>query len=133
MSWYQDLLGKCSSWLQGFSKPLPPIQRSSAEQSSVESEVAYLTLYEMRACSCCAKVRRHVKWLNIPLPSKDLKRSYIYQKELLSGGGRAQVPCLKIEKPSGTKWLYESDDIIRYLDRRFAPKCKSDVKPKQAA
>lgn len=133
MSWYQALLGKCSRWLTAFSKPLPPVQRSAAEQSSVEMEASYLTLYEMKSCSCCAKVRRHVRWLNIPLPSKDLKRSYIYQKELLAGGGRAQVPCLKIEKPTGIKWLYESDDIILYLDRRFAPKSKPTPSSKKAA
>jgi len=56
---------------------------------------------------------------------KNLNRSHLYQKELLSGGGRAQVPCLKIETPSGSRWLYESDDIIRYLNRKFAPKSQT--------
>ena len=46
---------------------------------------------------------------------------------LLNGGGKTQVPCLRIQKeeiqdeetdqegqPSVT-WLYDSDDIIRYI------------------
>ena len=124
MSWYQALLGKCSVWFEGFSKPVTPVQRSSEEQASIERKAAYLTLYDQGSNSCSTKVRRHIKWLNLPIVVKDLKRCHIYQKELLSGGGRAQLPCLRIEKTTGTEWLYESEDIIRYLDRRFAPKSK---------
>lgn len=135
MSWYQALLGKWTSWFTGMSKAKTPVTRSSAEQASVEKKAAYLTLYELRSCQYSAKVRRHLKWLNVPVATKDLKRCHIYQKELLAGGGRAQVPCLKIEKPSGTEWLYESQDIIEYLDRKFAPKALLDKtnKSKQAA
>ena len=40
---------------------------------------------------------------------------------LVSGGGQAKVPCLKITDPTGqTQWLYESGEIINYLRRRFA-------------
>lgn len=34
---------------------------------------------------------------------------------LREGGGKTQVPCLRIGEGSNAKWLYESDDIIRYL------------------
>lgn len=38
------------------------------------------------------------------------------RSDLIQGGGRSQVPCLKIESTSGEiEWMYESDDIIRYL------------------
>ena len=36
--------------------------------------------------------------------------------DLMNGGGKTQVPCLRIESPEGdVQWMYESDDIIAYL------------------
>ena len=45
-----------------------------------------------------------------------------YGEELLKGGGKSQVPCLRIEQISKTNetevvWLYESDDIIEYIKK----------------
>jgi len=35
---------------------------------------------------------------------------------LIQGGGKTQVPCLRIEQSDGSvEWMYESNDIIRYL------------------
>ena len=35
---------------------------------------------------------------------------------LRQGGGKTQVPCLRIENDNHpTQWLYESDDIIAFL------------------
>lgn len=135
MHWYQALLGKWGNWFSAVSKTKQPVNRSPAEQASVEKKATYLTLYELRSCHYSAKVRRHIKWLNVPITTKDLKRCHAYQRELVTGGGRAQVPCLRIEKPNGNiEWMYESRDIIDYLDRKFAPKsCLEKPKTKQAA
>lgn len=39
-------------------------------------------------------------------------------KELVTGGGRATVPCLRIEQDDGAvEWMYESLDIIKYIDQ----------------
>ena len=36
--------------------------------------------------------------------------------DLMRGGGKTQVPCLRIDDGSGNvQWLYESDDIIQYF------------------
>jgi len=36
------------------------------------------------------------------------------------GGGKLTVPCLKIENDSGeVTWMYESSDIVAYLEGRF--------------
>lgn len=36
--------------------------------------------------------------------------------ELVQGGGKGQVPCLRIETEQGeVRWMYESDDIIKYI------------------
>ena len=37
--------------------------------------------------------------------------------ELLKGGGKGQVPCLRIESEGQVEWMYESDEIINYLSR----------------
>jgi len=42
------------------------------------------------------------------------------RQELLEGGGKAVVPCLKIKNGDSVDWLYESMDIIRYLDEHFS-------------
>lgn len=39
-----------------------------------------------------------------------------HAQALMQGGGKTQVPCLAIEQVDGSvEWMYESDDIIRYL------------------
>lgn len=36
--------------------------------------------------------------------------------DLIRGGGRGTVPCLRIERDTGdVEWLYESVDIVEYL------------------
>jgi len=33
-------------------------------------------------------------------------------------GGRVTVPCLRIDNGDNIEWLYESSDIIDYLQRK---------------
>jgi glutathione S-transferase len=40
-----------------------------------------------------------------------------YRQELLEQGGKVKVPCLRIEQDGQVKWLYESNDIIAYLNK----------------
>ena len=116
MSWLQKIMATCSSLIA------PQIQRAAAEQQKADRLANSLTLYSLNSCSYSRKVQRHLHHLNVNITVKNLKRCHIYQKELLAGGGRAQVPCLRIENAQGSKWLYESDDIMRYLDKKFMPK-----------
>lgn len=38
-------------------------------------------------------------------------------RDLVQGGGRQTVPCLRIEREGGNvEWMYESADIIRFID-----------------
>ncbi len=41
-----------------------------------------------------------------------------YRKQLESGGGRIKVPCLRIENEEQVRWMYESKEIISYLESR---------------
>ena len=40
--------------------------------------------------------------------------------ELLKKGGKRKVPCLRIEKDGKVQWMYNSKDIIVYLQNSFA-------------
>lgn len=41
-----------------------------------------------------------------------------YGIELQQGGGKSQVPCLRIEYADKVQWMYESGDIIQYLKQQ---------------
>ena len=76
------------------------------------------TLYQYAACPYCALVRDFLADRRIVLPLRDTMQDAAAFRELLVGGGRATVPCLRIDSAAGTRWLYESADIMRYLDER---------------
>lgn len=119
MYWYRKFLASCSTIFT------PPVKRSTQEQKKVDRQASCLTLYDCNQRPFNNKIQRHLKHLNVDVTVKNLNRCHVFQKELLSGGGRAQVPCLRIDTQNGSRWLYESDDIIRYLNRKFAPRAQT--------
>ncbi len=75
-------------------------------------------LYQYAACPFCHRVRTFLDRAGIDMPMRDTMGDMAAFRELLVGGGRPTVPCLKITSASGeTTWLYESNDIIDYLSR----------------
>jgi len=74
-------------------------------------------LYEYSACPFCARVRRAARRLGIALERVDIDRVAAARDELRYGGGRVQVPCLRIAGAAGERWLYESRAIVAYLER----------------
>ncbi|OAN18079.1 glutaredoxin [Photobacterium jeanii] len=96
------------------------LQRDADKQQEVDSQVEKLKLYQFEACPFCVKVRRSAKRLNLPLETRDAKVSP-WEQELIEQGGKRKVPCLRIENDQGeVQWMYESNDIIAYLEQRFA-------------
>ena len=66
------------------------------------------------------KVRRQMKRQSLNIETRDVKRSEAAKEQLLAGGGLLKVPCLRIEDDQGQpKWMYDSADIINYLEGRF--------------
>ncbi len=99
----------------------PRAQRRSAEgQAKVNAEAAKLALYQFHACPFCVKTRRAMHRLNVPVALRDAKNDPAHRARLLAEGGRVKVPCLLIEEDGQSRWLYESNDIIAYLEKRFA-------------
>ncbi len=101
------------------SRPRPQ-QRSAQGQASVQEQARSLGLYQFHACPFCVKTRRAMHKLNVPVALHDAKNDPQARQQLQEGGGKVKVPCLRIEEAGGTRWLYESNDIIAYLEKRFA-------------
>ena len=97
------------------------IQRHPEMQTVIDEQSQSITLYQYKACPFCVKVRRSLKRLSLPIQTSDAKRCDTARQELLAGGGKLKVPCLKIIEGTGsTQWMYESKAIISYLEQRFA-------------
>ncbi|MBD9471391.1 glutaredoxin [Achromobacter sp. ACM01] len=97
-----------------------PQQRSVQGQATVNTEAAKLSLYQFHACPFCVKTRRAIHKLNAPIALRDAKGDPEARAQLQAGGGKVKVPCLRIDDAAGTRWMYESSDIIAYLEQRFA-------------
>jgi glutaredoxin len=96
-------------------------RRDPEIQAGIDAQTASLKLYQYEACPFCVKVRRAMKRNTLTIETRDVKRSASAREELLAGGGNLKVPCLRIENERGqAEWLYESSDIVRYLEDRFA-------------
>lgn len=97
------------------------IVRDAQLQASVNQQTSKLALYQYKACPFCVKVRRAMKRQSLQIATYDAKRSATSRKELVEGGGKLKVPCLRIEEPGGAvNWMYDSSEIINYLQGRFA-------------
>ena len=96
-------------------------QRSSEQQQEINESLQGLSLYQFFACPFCTKVRRAIHGLNIHIESRDINKNKDFRKQLEEGGGRVKVPCLRIEEQGEVRWLYESNEIIRFLEQKAKP------------
>lgn len=97
-----------------------PVERTPEQQAQVDLACNALTLYHFSTCPYCAKVHRALRRLALKIEERNIRHNPDWSDELRSGGGKTQVPCLRIEGPEGaTRWMYESDDIVAYLKGRF--------------
>ena len=113
------IIGKIILFLDWLPSP-KPLNMTKEKIDSIAAYSSTLTLYEFRACPFCVMVRRFLKKNNIVLDIKDAKRDKDYAQEVISGGGKLQVPCLRIEKsPEDVEWMYESKDIVKFLTKEL--------------
>ena len=96
------------------------VKRNDEEQAKVDQETKILKLYQFYACPFCVKTRRAIKRLNLKVETRDAQTAGKFRKELEISGGKIKVPCLKLEGAAEATWIYESNDIIKYLDERFS-------------
>jgi len=61
-------------------------------------------------------VLRAMQTIDVNVELKNTLMDPQNRTDLIQGGGRSTVPCLKITDESGNvQWMYESMDIIHYL------------------
>lgn len=61
-----------------------------------------------------------MKRQGLKIETRDVKRNEEAREKLLASGGDLKVPCVRIgEDEGGFQWMYESSEIINYLDARF--------------
>ena len=98
-----------------------PVQRDEKEQAEIDVQTKAMALYQFRQCPYCVKTRRQINRLALNIETRDARNDEKWNQELVTEGGKYQVPCLKVTNADGAvEWIYESTDINQYLDKRFA-------------
>lgn len=95
------------------------LQRDEKSQQLAQQKADKLALYQFYACPFCVKTRRTIHALNINIDYRDATNNADYRRELGEQGGEIKVPCLRIENNDKVEWLYESSEIIKYLEQQF--------------
>ena len=114
------LVGRVVLTAERWTAPEPPV-RSPGEQADLDARTGDLALYQFTACPYCVRVRRAIRRLGLNIELRDARRNSGWAQELRREGGRYQVPCLRFENAAGeVHWLYESRDIVAWLERHFA-------------
>lgn len=104
-------------WL---TRPTGSVREADA-QAEVDRQCRNLVLYQFKTCPFCIKVRQEMRRLSLGIQQLDAQPEGRHRNDLLCGGGRAMVPCLRITDTAGdSEWLYESGAIIDYLRGRFS-------------
>jgi glutathione S-transferase len=76
------------------------------------------TLYHFYVSPACRRTRQAIYECGYDIPFKEVLTDEPAWMELVKEGGKDQVPCMRIDGPTGAKWMYESADIIQYLKNR---------------
>lgn len=96
------------------------LKREPEQQRTLDLSTANLSLYQYEACPFCVKVRRSLRRNSLNIELRDVKKVELHRNELVEGGGRLKVPCLRIDEADGeVRWMYESSDIIHFLEQTY--------------
>lgn len=109
------------SWFGDKSANNTSAARTPQAQAQVDGETRKLALYHYDSCSFCGRVRSAIERLNLNIELRNIHADRVHHETLVRDGGSGTVPCLQIAHDDGSvKWLYESADIISYLEQRFS-------------
>ncbi|GAA4887433.1 glutaredoxin family protein [Ferrimonas pelagia] len=93
-------------------------RRTPELQAKLDQATQHYRLYQYPACPFCVKVRRALRRHNLNVALVDAKQDP-HRSELQNQGGRLMVPCLRIDEAGTSRWLYESSDIIAFLQQQL--------------
>ncbi len=97
-------------------------QRKNKKQIGLPKDelASRLSLYGYNTCIYCRNVSDVIDQLGISIKIRNTFKYPEYKQDLLIGGGKTSVPCLKITfQYSKELWLYDSTSIIDFLQRSF--------------
>ena len=95
--------------------------RPEEEQRKFDEQTKDMVLYQFKTCPFCIKVRREKKRLSLNIETRDTQKNPQHRDQLLQGGGKIKVPCLKTNDEQGnTTWMYGSKQIVQYLQNQFS-------------
>lgn len=119
MKFVRWLIGRLVLAINFLTQP-SSVEREPEAQKAVDAKTANMALYQFEACPFCVKVRRTMKRNALNIELRDAKNNAQFKDELTTQGGKHKVPCLRIENGVGdVEWMYESNDIIAYLEKEF--------------
>jgi glutaredoxin len=122
------LLARLVLLYERLTRPAWP-QRPPEAQARLDQATRDLALYQFEACPFCVKTRHAIRRLGLNIELRDARRNPGYREQLLTEGGKLQAPCLRIPEANGSaRWLYESTDIIAYLQERFGAQAQKPAR-----
>ncbi len=97
-----------------------PVEREVEKQTAIDQQTQKMALYHFQQCPFCVKTRRQIHRLALNIETRDARNDPKWNQELISEGGKYQVPCLKIiQEDNAVRWLYDSTEINHYLEKEF--------------
>jgi glutaredoxin len=112
-------LGQIVIFVDWITRPKVPVYLP-AKRAELDTITADMKIYHFKQCPFCVKTRRSIRRLGLNIETRDARNDPQWNSELINEGGKYQVPCLRLLKDDGSiEWMYGSDDIIQYLDKRF--------------
>jgi len=112
-------LGLIIVFFDWISRPKASI-RDTEQQIQAQRSMLGHSLYQLYACPFCVKTRRAIHQLGVKVETRDINKNAKYRSDLESEAGRVKVPCLRVDDGDKTSWIYESNDIITYLQKQVA-------------
>ena len=94
---------------------LSPSLQAGSNPPVIQVKSEQLVLYYMPTCPYCKPVLKMIREKNIAVTLKNVSADPSARRELISKGGKGQVPCLFINgRP-----MYESTAILKYLENNY--------------
>jgi len=113
------VLGQIILFIDWITRPKRPRHPPEVQQE-LDRQTKAMALYQFQLCPFCVKTRRAIQRLGLNIETRDALNDASHREALISQGGQFKVPCLAIREDGQTRWMYESNDIISYLEQRFS-------------
>jgi glutaredoxin 2 len=73
------------------------------------------SLYYYDSCPFCARVLLSLNQVKVDVELRNVMSDSNHRSALQQATGRTTVPCLRIDNGTDSEWMFESMDIMRFL------------------